>query len=222
MSSNQLFRAPRRGFSMVEALTAVSVTAIAGAALLTSIGATVRSSTDSAHAAVARGLADQLMDEIAASRFPESATAARFPVPVAAPMGTIGAMPLSGIPVSVSRLSRQTFDDIDDYDGWKCKGPVDRQGRRIGTEGALIQQDEREWHYPRPSSMRPEEQFLQSFTREVQVERIRPDAGSGWTVVSQPTDYQRVTVRVKYTDAQSNTTTLAEISRIFSYVPAAP
>jgi hypothetical protein len=162
------------------------------------------------------------MDEIAASRFPESATATQSPGLIAAPVETIEGAPRLATPLLVRRFSRETFDDIDDYAGWRCRGPIDRQGRQIGTEGALIRQGDREWHYPRPSSMRPEGRFLQSFTREVQVERIRPDTGSGWAVVSQPTDYRRVTVRVKYTDAQSNTTTLAEISRIFSYVPAAP
>ncbi len=204
----------RRGFSMVEALVAVSVTTIAGAALLTSIGAAVRSSTDATHAAVARGLAEQLMDEIAASRFPDSTTTTLS--------SAITRTPLSATYLWGSRMTREAFDDIDDYDGWTRRPPVDRQGHRIGTEGALIQGGRRKWHYPRLFHMRPDGRFLQSFTREVQVERIRPDTGSDWTVVSRATDYRRVTVRVKYTDAESHTTTLAEISRIFSYVPAAP
>jgi hypothetical protein len=179
---------------MVEALIAVTITTIGGAALLTSVGAAVQTSTDAVHRAVARGLAEQMIDEIAAQRFP----AATNPTPA----GT----------------SRSSFDDIDDYDGWSARPPQDRQGLSMGTEGGTVSGAA----VPRLDAMRPDLDLIGRFTRRVEVERIQPDSSSGWTVVSQHTNFRRVTVRVDYTDAQANTATLAEISRILTYVPFAP
>lgn len=183
----------RRGFSMVEALMAVTVTTIAGTALLTSIGAAVRTSTGAAHTAVARGLAEQMMDEIAARRFPESSN----PPPAG--------------------KSRENFDDIDDYDGWSARPPQGRSGRVLGTEGGDDGSNSL-----RPAEMQADLELLGRFTRRVEVERVQPDGGSGWNVVAGHTNFRRVTVRVEHTDAESKTATLAEISRIFAYVPVAP
>ncbi len=63
---------------------------------------------------------------------------------------------------------------------------------------------------------------MEGFTRAVLVERVEPDGASGWTTVSQDTNFRRVTVRVSYTDANSVARTVAELSRIFTYVPFAP
>ena len=194
MNPHRFSRRRRSGFSMVEALIAVTITTIGGAALLTSIGAAVRTSTDAAHRAVARGLAEQMIDEIAAQRFPA---------------------PINPTP---SGTSRSSFDDIDDYDGWSARPPQDREGHPMGTEGGT----DSGVAVPRLDAMRPDLDLIGRFTRRVDVERIQPNSSSGWTVVSQHTNYRRVTVRVNYTDGQSNIATLAEISRIFTYVPFTP
>ena len=194
MNPHRFSRRRRSGFSMVEALIAVTITTIGGAALLTSIGAAVHTSTDATHRAVARGLAEQMIDEIAAQRFPASTN----------PMLAV--------------TSRIFFNDIDDYDGWSARPPQVREGLTVGTEGNIVFGVTQ----PRLDALRPDLDLIGKFTRRVDVERIQPDGGSGWTVVSQHTNFRRVTVRVDYTDGQSNTATLAEISRIFTYVPFAP
>lgn len=194
MNPHRFPRHRRSGFSMVEALIAVTITTIGGAALLTSIGAAVHTSTDAAHRAVARGLAAQLIDEIAARRFPASTN------------------------LLLAATSRISFDDIDDYDGWSARPPQDREGLSIGIDGGTVSGVA----VPRPDALRADVDLIGQFTRRVDVERIQPDAGSGWTVVSKHTNFRRVRVRVDYTDAQSNTATLAEISRVFTYVPFAP
>lgn len=185
---------PRAGFSMFESIVAVSIATVAGAALLSSLTAAIRSSSDAALAAQAYGLAEQLMDEIASVKFPlESNT------------------PPAGI-------TRANFDDIDDYAGWSASPPTSRYGSVIGTEGATIGGT----IYNRESALVPDPATVVNFSHEVVVERIEPDAGSGWDVVPDHTNHRRVTVLVKYTDAQLNVRTLASITRIFSYVPIAP
>lgn len=187
-------RGARAGFSMVEAMIAVTITTVAGGALLASLGGAVRSSTEAMQSAVARGLAEQLMEEIAASRFPSDTN----PTPVGA--------------------ARTGFDDIDDFAGWSARPPVDRLGSTLGQDG----RDSSGLPATRPEGLQPDADFVSCFTREVLVERVEPDTGSGWNVVSQHTNFRRVMVRVSYTDARSQTRTLAELTRIFSYVPVAP
>lgn len=187
-------RRSRRGLSMVESLLAVTITAVAGGALLSSIGASVQSSSDTAHAAVARGLAAQLMDEMAAMRFPESTNSV--------PGGT----------------GRENFDDLDDYAGYSMSPPVDRAGEPLGTDGGPMVLGS---PGPRAAELQGDADFLAPFGQEVTVERVTPSGGS-WTVGPAHTNYRRVTVRITYTDARAVVTTLAETSRIFTYVPFAP
>src|SRR6187397_902006 len=56
-------RARRRGFSIVEAIVALSITALAGAVLLLAVESTVQSTTDSVQRTIADGMAQQLLDE---------------------------------------------------------------------------------------------------------------------------------------------------------------
>lgn len=185
----------RRGFSMVEALLAVTITTIAGGALLTSIGSAVQTSSESTHTTIAQGLAEQLMDEIAATRFPEDE-----------PIG------------STVALTREDFEDIDDYSGWKQSPPTSRDGFVVGTEGF----EWREFKIRRVTMMRLNPKYIAPFSRQVDIERVEPDSGSGWNVVSQHTNHRQVTVRVNYAYPNGTIATLAEVTRIFSYVPAAP
>ncbi len=185
---------PRAGFSMFESIVAVSVAAVAGAALLSSLSAAVRSSSDAALTAQAYGLAEQLMDEIASVRFPPESNTP--------PIG----------------ITRENFDDIDDYAGWSASPPTSRLGSTIGTEGATVG----ETYYTRDPALQPDSSALSTFTHEVVVERIQPDGGTGWSVVPDHTNHRRVTVLVKHIDGQLNVRTLASITRIFSYVPVAP
>lgn len=185
---------PRAGFSMFESIVAVSVAAVAGAALLSSLSAAVRSSSDAALTAQAYGLAEQLMDEIASVRFPSESNTP--------PLG----------------VTRENFDDIDDYAGWSASPPQSRLGAVIGTEGATVGSVV----YNRETALQPSGSALANFTHEVVVERIEPDGGTGWTVVPEHTNYRRVTVRVNYVDGQMNSSTLASITRIYSYAPIAP
>lgn len=184
----------RSAFSLVEALVAVAVTAIAGAALLTSVTAAVISSAVVAHRAVARGLAEQLMDEIAAVRFP----------------GASNTQPAGS--------TRAGFDDIDDYSGLVESPPRTRDGQIVGTEGGEMAG----LPVSRVAMLQPDLALISRFTRETAVERVRPAANGNWEAVAEHTDFRRVTVRVLHSDARGNRGTAAEITRIFAHVPVAP
>lgn len=178
---------------MTEALLSVTITTVAGAALLTSVGSSLGASRDAAHSLIARGLAEQLLEEIAATRFPTAASTR-----------------------PASKVNRLQFDELDDYDAWTARPPTTRAGLPVGTElsGATAT--------ARDARLQSDPRFLARFTQEAQVERLLPDGNGGWTTTTQLTDYRRVTVRIRYTDAQNTTTLLAQVSRVFSYVPLTP
>jgi len=102
----------RAAISLLETVLALSLSTFAASALLTALSSSVRVSTDSLHVAIASGLADQLLDEIALVKFPSATT------------------------TGSSGTGRTGFDDLDDYDGYSVSPPVARNGAPIGTEGS--------------------------------------------------------------------------------------
>lgn len=200
----------------MESLVAVSITAVAGAALLTSLGAAVQSGSESVQLAVARGLGEQLMDEIAATRLPPRNS------PVPAPV--MPERPRVVYNVNLVGTPRTDFDVIDDYDGWVSDnelGPTDRDGNPIGKEGHVFQSGSQTYTLIRILFI-PDWDFVRSFRREVHVAHIEPDGDVGWRDVTADSDFRRVTVRVNYIDGGGNQRTLVENSRVFGYVPLAP
>ncbi len=193
-------RAPRKiahqrhGFSMVESLTAITITTIAGAALLASVHAAVQVGYETRDVLMARGLAEQLMDEIATVRFPRSDDS-----------------------VSISG-TREQFDDLIDFADWSANPPEDRFGRRLGHEG----DEQIGGSNSRPVQMRPADHFLDRLTRTVDVEFVEANGTSGWSPVARATNTIRVTVRVSQIDPQRTTRSLAEVSRVFSDVVPDP
>lgn len=175
---------------MAESLMAMTVAVISGTALLTSVGAAIQSSTETLNSSLALGLAEQFMDEVSATRFP---------------VATNVALPSNSV--------RALFDDMDDFSGYSQSPPVDRNGYALGTEGpgSLPPALRVVWMQPEPS-------FFTGFTQQVVVERLLPN-GTGWTVVTQHTNYRRVTVTITYTDPRGQTKTLAQLVRIFAYAP---
>ena len=183
------------GFTLVEALVAVSITAIAGTALLTSIGSTVSAGHETMLQSIAAGLAEQMLDEINSVRFPDGNLTLFLP------------------------STRETYDDIDDYRHWSSQPPRHRNGEIIGQETRLVYN---RYKVSRVYPMRPNPEFLNNFSRSVEVQRVEPDGSNGWNVVYDHTHHRRVIVTVCYTDAKGQTRTLAEVSRIFSAIPPLP
>ena len=186
----------RRGITLVESLIAVSLTALAGGALLTTIGSTVQISTDSTYTVIAQGIADQLMDEVATVKFPR----------------TTGATTL------VSGLGRSAFDDLDDYNGWNASPPQTRDGMTLGTERMMFGSNSTQ----RPANFQADPRFVSRFRQQVTVEKIAEVAGNLWVVVTSATSLRRVTVTISYTDARNQTKVLAVQTRVFSDVAVAP
>ena len=187
---------PRRGFTLVESLIAVSLTTLACSALLTTIGSTVQISTDSTYTVIAQGIADQLMDEMASVKFPHT----------------------TGVITMVSGTGRATFDDLDDYNGWNASPPQTRDGMTLGTERMMMGNSSMQ----RPTDFQADPRFVSHFRQQVTVEKIAEASGGAWVVVTSVTSLRRVTVTISYTDSRNQPKVLAVQTRVFSDVAVAP
>ena len=186
--------ASRSGFTYIESMIALAVMSLAGTALLTSIAGAVSSSNDSLYRTIGRGLGEQLLDEIAAAKFPSGIVTA-----------TTSTMP-----------NRTTFTTIDDYSGWTEIPPRTKSGELLGNDNGTTG-----GATSRAVELQAAPGFVNRFTRSVLVERIQPGA-SGWTVVTQHTSYRRVTVTVSYTGTNQPARPVAKTSRVFSSVAPSP
>ena len=184
----------RRGVTLIETIISVSLMTFAAAALLTALSSSVQVSTDCLRAAIATGLADQLMDEIASVKFPS----------------------VSGSG-SGSGMGRSGFDNLDAYNSYNVSPPQARNGMAIGTEGANSSGSA----MYRPQQFQPNPRSLSGYRQQVTVEKIA-DSGTSWSVVSQSTTLRRVTVTISYTDGLGKTTPIAVQVRVFSNVAVAP
>lgn len=184
----------RRGVSMVESLIAISIVAISGGALLASLGAATQASHLAAETLIARGLAEQLMDEVSAVRFPSSSDSR---------------------PGNSTRID---FDDIDDYQNWSHSPPVNRIGISLGIDNSFNSSNP----IRRPDSLRVDASQLSNLRRTVDVESVVLNGSGQWVSSSSPTDFRRVTVRVTRINKNSDPQLLAERSRILINVPHSP
>ena len=197
----------RRGITLVESLIAVSLTTLAGSALLTTIGSTLQISTDNTYTVIAQGMADQLMDELASVKFPRAG-------------GGTGMEGLMGMGVSLPGvgLGRSAFDDLDDYHGWNVSPPQTRDGMTLGTERMTLGSTS----VQRPTNFQPDPRFVSRFRQQVSVEKIAETSGGAWVVVTSDTALRRVTVTISHTDARNQIRVLTVQTRVFSDVAVAP
>lgn len=194
----------RRGFTFAESVIAMTVIALAGAALLTSVAGAVTSCNDSVFEAVGRGLAQQLMDEIAASKFPVNTTTA-------------------------TTTTRPFFTTIDDYTGFSERPPRVKGGDVVGTEQSssamsysAMMMSTGTTSSGRPTALQAPIDFLNRFTRSVLVERVQPSSNGTWSVTTQSSLYRRVTVTVTYSVTADQTRTVAKSRRVFAAIAASP
>jgi hypothetical protein len=183
-------------------MIALAVLSLAGAALLNSVAGAVQSSNDAIYRSVGQGLAEQLLEEIAAAKFPNGSAS----LPSATPF-------------------RGSFTSIDDYANFSERPPRTKSGEVLGNDdGATPEQALSLMLLGKPGTRLTEldaaPNFVGRFTRSALVERVLPTM-SGWNVVPQHTPHRRVTVTVSYT-ANSSTRTVAQVVRVFSAVSPSP
>ncbi|MBN2477605.1 MAG: type II secretion system protein [Pirellulales bacterium] len=188
----------RPGFTLIEALVSISIAAIAGSVLLVGIGSSIQATDEALQQTIACGMAEQLMDEVVGLRYMEFQCSAHDTV-----LQPGGAEAATG--------TRELFDDIDDYNGFRCSPPTDRWGIELGK-------DDGEGGIRHPSFQAPDG-FFDRWRQEVDVYYV--DAADPYTrlAAGQTSDYRTVEVRIMRDNPEGGSRALARLRRIVAYVP---
>ena len=188
----------RRGFSLVEALMALSVTVLAGAVLLLSVESTLQTTTEAVQRTIADGIAQQTLNEILAKRY----------VDVGESGDGTGSAPLGPTAWEASGTGTERFNDIDDYNGLSQTPLKGEYGEALGTgddQGNL-----------RLDNFRLRGDYFQNWRRRVQVYYVDPNNPS--TGCNAGTSFRAIEVNVELIDANGAVHPLATRKRIIAYV----
>jgi prepilin-type N-terminal cleavage/methylation domain-containing protein len=194
----QVAHAARRGFTLAEAMVALTITAVAGSALLLSVDSSMRLTRDSFEQTLAAGMAEQLMDEVVGARYM-----------------AVGVSPhqtdFTPSAWEMQTGTRERFDDIDDFDGWVSRPAEDRFGVVLGDDDG--QGGQRHANFRAPAG------FLDHWQQEVYVSYVRASDLSQSLPAGQTSDYRAVEVRIVYDDPQRGPREVARLRRVVAYVP---
>ncbi len=188
----------RHGFSLMEALVAITIMAIAGSALLWGVAGAMQTTDDSLQQALAVGMAQQLMDEIIGNRYHDERTSDGYQYPMAASWD------------ENQGQGRERYNDIDDYNGLRFSPPVEVYGTEIGMgdgSGDL-----------RHPNFRVAQDYFLNWRQEIDVSYVRPDDFTQAMPSGSRSDYRAVEVRIVRDDPDSDPRVLAELRQVVSYV----
>lgn len=199
--TNTRRRKTPHGFTLIEATVAIALTSIAGSVLLLGTMSSLQNTDDSMRRTVAYGMAQQLMDEAMGCRYMELGGSATDT--------TIG--PGS---TELAKGTRELFDDIGDFNGYRCQPPKDMYGVALGTDNGQGGQ-----RYP---NFQCSTAFLKNWRQEVDVYYVSESDLTSALSSGQTSDYRAVEVRIMYIDPQRGTTELAKIRRVVAINNATP
>ena len=107
---------------------------------------------------------------------------------------------------------RSLFDDIDDYNGYRCQPPTDRWGIALGVDDGQGGQ--------RHSAFQARTNYFQSWQQAVDVYYV-DDANSAQALSTGSTSNSRaVRVQILVDDPVRGPQVQAELTRVFTYVPS--
>jgi len=184
------------GFTLIEALIALSITSLAGAVLLLSVQSSLGTTIESVERTIADGVAEQTLDEILTKRY-----VGQGDPPL---LVTLGALTneLLGLGTSL-------FDDTDDYNGYIAQPLKGLFGEVLGTgddNGNL-----------RLANFRVRSDFFQNWRVRVDVYYVDPNDHT--LVSAAPTNYRAIDVHVDLIRPNGAAVPLANRKRVIAYVP---
>ena len=193
-------RRRRPGFSLVEALIALSIMALAGAVLLLSVESSLENTADAVDRTIADGIAQQMLDQILTKKYVENAGA-----------GGALADVLAGVGAALDELTgggTELYDDVDDYNGYTANPPEDIYGQPLGTGDNAGGQ--------RLANFRVPGAFFQNWRMRVQVYFVDPNDHR--IVSGSATAYRAVQVLVERLEADGSAIPLADRKRVITYI----
>lgn len=186
----------RAAFTLVEALVATSITAVAGSALLLGLSSALNTTNFAVEQTIAEGMAQQLMDEIAGKRY-----AAAVNAPYETTLGPSA--------TEDAGAGRERFNDLDDFNGFVSLPAADPWGKQLGTDSGTGSQ--------RPAVLQSPNYF-DRWRQEVSVYYVREDDLTKQSTV--PTNYRAVEVRILISEPSGSLRPITTLRRVFAYVPS--
>ena len=191
-------RSRRAGFSLVEAMVAVTVTAIAGSVLLLAIEASLRSTVDSAEQTTAQGIAKQIVDELLGLPYMDPDTSSPYQTS------------LTGSAWELAGAGRERMDDTDDYNNYSAKPVKSPMGVELGH-------DDGQGGLRHPNLQMPTDYFA-DWREEVEIYYVDADDPSVRLAAGRTSNYRAVEVRVYRDEPDGTSRLLAHIRRVYTYV----
>jgi type II secretory pathway pseudopilin PulG len=199
MCCNMPYQRVRRsdvGFTLVEALIALSITSLAGAVLLLSVQSSLDTTIEAVERTIADGVAQQTLDEILTKRY-------------VGPGDSPLLMTLGASTSELLGLGTSLFDDTDDYNGYIAQPLKGTYGEVLGTgddNGNL-----------RLANFRVRTDYFQNWRVRVDVYYV--DADDHTVRSMPPTNYRAIEINVERMRADGAAVPLASRKRVIAYVP---
>jgi type II secretory pathway pseudopilin PulG len=191
----------RPAFTLVEAMIAVSLAAVAGSVLLLGTASSQQAVGDTLRRTIAAGLAEQLMDEVLGQRY-------------CAP-GTDG-YPTSLGPNSweAAGVGRQRYNDIDDYHNVRTTPPKDLWGIELGKDNGQ--------GGTRPAAFQAPGNLMANWRQEIDVYYVSASNLNTKLSSGQVSDYRVVEVRITEYVPNVGWKQWARLRRVVAYEPLLP
>ena len=184
------------GFSLIEALVALTLLAVAGAVMLQATDATLVTVDYQYETMVAQGVARQLMEEICSRRFHELGTDPYRVAPGPSNWESAGD-------------GRSRFDDVDDYANYKTRPVLDLWGQPLGSEdgeGGL-----------RAAAYRAPRTYLDRWRVRVRIGYTDAiEKAPDWSG-SQPGPYRVIRITIHRVEDDGRRIRLARLQRVVAY-----
>ena len=198
----------RKGYTLVEAMVGLSLTAMAGAVVLLAVETSLDAADQALQQTVAAGLAEQLADEI---------LGAMYYAPGANPYQSS----LGPDEAATQGDGREQFDEIGDYDGYgrDVSPPEDRWGAIVG------QGDDRDPDATRHPNFAAPTGAFDGWRQQVEVYYVDPDnpfPDDPSDRLGEPSDYRAIEVVISRELATGEVHELARVRRVVTFLPPVP
>lgn len=196
-------RHPPPAFTLVEAVVAMTITAIAASAILLGVHSSLMTTIDAEEQAIAQGIAQQLLDEVLGSRYSL--------LPSSPSQDTVHDVVLKPSATKAAPGTRELFTDTDDYNGFLGEPPVDTWGVELGSEDIDGTQ--------RHPSFRASPGYFDRWREEIRVYYVDEADLAEPLPTGQFSDYRAIEVIVSRVNEQGGVRELARLRQVVTYVP---
>jgi prepilin-type N-terminal cleavage/methylation domain-containing protein len=194
----------RAGFTLIEALAAIAIMAMAGSVMLLAAQTSLDATDDAAKQAIAQGICEQVLDEIMAKRYMESGSAYNQ----------------NTLSHGANETTRLSFDDSDDFNGYNVQPIRDTYSQTLGTGDDA--------GGTRHANFRVASNFFNKWRLRVDIYYVssgdlsvrldNPPVAAGSTL-STTSGYRAAEVTVEYQNSDGSYQSLASGRRVYAFVP---